>query len=138
MIEHYSINDFSRKFCFNNYREWLFQLFEEEIENLLRQSEKLRIIVFGSFITNKEKPSDIDVLISIIPNRDYSYIILKKGLPRLHKEKVDVQYSKHQYFLESCESLIKTFNKNKLNKKDKIVIEDAVEVVLAGESPSCN
>ncbi|MFW5808477.1 MAG: DUF6932 family protein [Spirochaetota bacterium] len=135
MIHHYSINEFSRKFCFNRYRRELFSLFCEEMQNILRQSSQLRILVFGSFITKKERPSDIDVLISIIPTRESSYRMLKKGLARIHKKRIDVKYSRHQMILESCESLINTFNTNKLNKEKKISIDQAVEVVMGEKCP---
>ncbi len=138
MIYHYSINEFSKKFCFNSHRSRLFDYFYEELENVKRQSSKMRVLVFGSFITKKEKPSDIDVLISIVPNRDWSYHILKKGLKRIHSDEIDVQFSKQQMFLENCDKLIENFNTNKINKKKKIRINDAVEVKLDKSGFSCS
>lgn len=130
MIEHCTLEEFCRKYCFNEHRNELFAYFKEELHNILCQSEKLRVLVFGSFISEKAKPSDIDILISIIPNRDWAYYMLKKGLRRIHKEKVDVQFNKHQFSLESPESLLETFNTNRLNKKEGIRIEEAVEVII--------
>lgn len=121
---------FKKKYCFSRTRADLFDKLTAELDNIGEQIEKMRILVFGSFLSEKEEPSDIDIIISLVPNRDSMYMFMTDGLYRLYPEEIDIQYNRHELLLDSAEHLIQVFNKNPFNKKQGITIEECVELCL--------
>jgi predicted nucleotidyltransferase len=98
------------------------------LEDIKPKCDKLRIFIFGSFITIKKEPNDIDVLINLVPNADNVYPMMKERIHTKYPDKVDIKYVKTQLFLIDAESTIKHFNENPLNIKDEIKINRAVEI----------
>lgn len=128
MIRQFDPAGFMKKYLYNHHRKTLFDYFLDELEDIKPKCEQLRIFIFGSFITIKKKPNDIDVLINLVPNADNVYPMMKERIHTKYPDKVDIKYVKTQLFLIDAESTIKHFNENPLNIKDEIKIKRAVEI----------
>ncbi len=129
MVPQYTIPEFEKKFCFNKYRQELFDLLIDELFSIDSQCKSYRILIFGSFLTRKKRPNDIDLLICIIPTSECVYKMMKSGLEKCHPEKIDIKYIRRQMVNKGADDLIKYFNDNPFNKKEDIHIEKAVELV---------
>jgi len=128
MIERINFREFCFRYAFNEHRKKLLRLLVEDLDVIKGQCDRLRVLIFGSYISFKKNPKDIDILLALIPNRDSVYAIMKSGLRRKHPGTVDVQFNKAQRFMKDADSLIRNFNENPLNKRKGIVINDAVEL----------
>ncbi|MBN2159201.1 MAG: hypothetical protein JW807_07385 [Spirochaetes bacterium] len=100
----------------------------EELESVKKQCARLRVLIFGSYITSKKKPGDIDVLISLIPNKDCVYRIVTRGLQHRHPREVDIHYYKTQRYIKDADGLIRHFNKNRINELKGVSIKKAIEI----------
>lgn len=128
MIRKIDLGEFHRKYSFNERREHLYGLFTEELDRIKPQCVQLRVLVFGSYITTKREPRDIDVLIALVPAGDWVYTLMTRGLQRWHPGEIDVAYHKTQYCVMDAERLVRYFNENPLNRKKDIRIKRAVEI----------
>ncbi len=128
MVSESTLAEFGATHAYNDHRLRLLRLFADEVEGLRLQCDRLRILIFGSYISKKELPGDIDVLVSLIPDCDHVYSFMRKGLDRRHPEDVDLYFHKTQVFMVDAMNLIKHFNENPLNKKRRITIAKAVEI----------
>jgi hypothetical protein len=57
-----SMDEVRQRFCFNPHRSILFEAFEKFINNEIAGKFNFPILADGSYVTDKEKPSDIDVV----------------------------------------------------------------------------
>lgn len=130
-IREMTIKEFRAKFVTNTHRAGLFKCFQVELKKLREQCKEYRMIVFGSFLTKKKKPGDIDLIISLIPDKNCVYSIMTQGLDREYCEEIDIMYHKAEYFLMSAEQLITYFNENPRNFNKFIALTEAVELVDA-------
>lgn len=103
-------------------------LFIDELEYVKSQCCQLRVLVFGSYITSKKNPRDIDVLISLIACEESVYTVWHDGLQQRHPKEVDLHYYKTQQFIKDAAGLLKHFNKNPKNELQGISIKKAVEI----------
>lgn len=126
----YSLEQMKENYCFNETREELFSLLCEELGHLEEQTDAMKVLVFGSFITEADEPSDIDLIVSIIPCTEWTYSIMKNGIDRQYPDKIDIQYHRNQLFLDSAEKLVEKFNTNPLNKKQGIKVDECIELVI--------
>jgi predicted nucleotidyltransferase len=129
MITSYTSADFYKTFAYNERRKHLYGLFMEELEIIRSQCAIVRVLVFGSYITGKEEPRDIDLLLSLIADSECVYEVWTKGLRLTHPDEVDVQYYKTQLYIKDAESLLKHFNANPKNELYGIAINDAAEII---------
>jgi hypothetical protein len=60
-----SLDAFQQKFANNPIREDLFRALIAQIEENRKISKEQTIVIFGSYVTEKEKPGDIDILCSL-------------------------------------------------------------------------
>ncbi|MFC1670192.1 DUF6932 family protein [Spirochaetota bacterium] len=128
MIRKFILAEFKEKYSCNEHRSEIHNMFIEDLKCIKSQCKQIRVLVFGSYITKKENPKDIDILISLIPNADNLYCIMKNGLKQNYPDFVDVQFNKTQYWLKETEALLNYFNNNPLNVKKGIRIKDAIEI----------
>ena len=128
MLTRLTMEELSGRYAGNEQRKRLFDLFVDELTSIKRQCSRLRVLVFGSYITAKSIPRDIDVLISLIPSEDCVYALWTEGLRREHPEEVDVHYYKTQLYMKDAEGLLEHFNNNPMNELQGITIHDAVEI----------
>jgi hypothetical protein len=128
-IKRLHLDGFRKKFAYNDRRKSLVERFIEEMECVKSQCTKLRVLIYGSYLTSKKNPGDIDVFISLIPDKDCVFKIITDGLRRVHPEEVDIQFHKTQYFIQDAEKMMKYFNENEINKKNGVVMRKAVEIV---------
>lgn len=127
-IKKLNIDEFAEQYVTNERRRILFEKLLEELQLIRSQCRRFRVIVFGSFITNKEKPNDIDLMISIIPDQDHIFDFMTDGMQQKNDDEVDIQYQKAEYFLKNAQQLVDFFNENPLNKKNGIQIQNCVEI----------
>ncbi len=129
MIKKITLKEFKKRYLLNNYRKRLFKHLLEELENISGKCKCYKFLIFGSYITRKKEPNDIDVLISLIPEKDYVYSISKDGLQSEFFDEIDIHFMKSQYFIKDVDGLLDFFNENPLNKNKGISIKRAVEIV---------
>jgi len=127
-----TLEEFRGVFAVNERRSYLLGELLEELNVVARQCEKVSVIVFGSYITGKEEPGDIDVLVSLVPKKDHVYSIMKNGLEKEHVKNVDVQFQRGEYFTKSAGQLVDYFNGNPYNFRKGIRIDRAVELLVPG------
>ena len=60
-----SLNEARNALCMNQRRVEIWERFQQFIEWVARMPGPVRIFVDGSFVTTKETPSDVDVVIDI-------------------------------------------------------------------------
>jgi predicted nucleotidyltransferase len=128
MITAYTLDEFREAFASGDRRKYLYGLFLEELALIQSQCAVVRVLVFGSYITEKEEPHDIDLLISLIADSDCVYEVWARGLRRVHPDEVDVHYYKTQLYVKDAEGLLRHFNANPKNELYGIAIRDAVEI----------
>ena len=128
MITSYTAGGFRERFAYNERRRYLYDMLLEELELIKSQCSIVRVLVFGSYITDKEEPRDIDLLLSLIADRDCVYEVWTKGLRLDHPDEVDVHYYKTQLYIKDAEGLLKHFNENPRNELYGISILDAAEI----------
>jgi hypothetical protein len=128
MITSYRSPDFYKTFAYNERRKYLYGLLLEELALVRSQCATVRVLVFGSYISDKEEPRDIDLLLSLIADSECVYEVWTKGLRLNHPDEVDVHYYKTQLYIKDAESLLKHFNANPKNELYGIAINDAVEI----------
>ncbi len=127
-IQVMTLPEFKAAYARGRRRAELYEKLLEELDNLREQCNSFHIIVFGSYITDKKEPGDIDLMISLIPRQDCVYDIIINGLRRIHEKEIDIQYQKAQYYLKNTRQLVDYFNSNPLNRKEEIKIFRAVEL----------
>lgn len=128
MIKKLTLDEFAGKFSFSDRRKYLHDLFVDEMEFIKSQCSQLRVLVFGSYITSKRNPRDIDVLLSLIACEEAVYTVWTDGLRQRHPKEVDIHYYKTQQFIKDAAGLLKHFNKNPKNELQGISIKKAVEI----------
>jgi len=114
---------------FNDFRKELIKKLEQELTYICQQVDELLELIFGSFITDKPFPHDVDLFISFKPSKDCVADILRHGLDRLHPDVIDIQYRKLEYDLFSAEELVEYFNNNPLNFRQGISLDRVIELV---------
>jgi len=128
MVARMTLEELSGRFAVNEQRRRLFDLLVDELASIQTQCRSLRVLVFGSYISDKDSPHDIDILISLIPNEECVYALWTGGLRREHPDEVDVHYYKTQRYIKDAEGLLEHFNSNPKNELQGIAIRDAVEI----------
>ncbi|OHD64344.1 MAG: hypothetical protein A2176_01785 [Spirochaetes bacterium RBG_13_51_14] len=128
MIKKYTLEQFCSRFAYNKQRKLLCDMFIEELALIQSQCEKWRVLVFGSYITRRKNPNDIDVLLSLIPNVECVYSVITRGLRQKHPRCVDVHYYKTQHYIKDADGLLKHFNNNPINELQGVFIKKAVEI----------
>ncbi len=132
------LNDIKHKFCTNEHRKKLFDALCDEVNYMEENSEELIILLFGSFISDKIEPSDIDILISIkLKNVSlkWSNGKLLDPLPIKNKKYVD-RKSSHLSALEikpelkDPEQMLAEFNYNGDNIRNGIRIKEYIKIDL--------
>jgi predicted nucleotidyltransferase len=124
-----NLQEFFETYVTNEKRNSLFDKLLEDLQVIKFQCSCMRIIVFGSYITPKLEPNDIDLMISLVPESDYVYDFMTDGLWQKNRKEIDIQYQKAEYFLKDAQQLVVFFNENPLNKEKGICITECVELV---------
>lgn len=128
-IRQLDLDDFSEAYVTTDRRKYLFDKFLEDLRVIKSQCSCMRIIVFGSYITSKSEPNDIDLMISLIPGSEYVYDFMTDGLWQKNRNEVDVQYQRAEYFLKDAQQLVAFFNENPINREKGICITECVELI---------
>jgi hypothetical protein len=128
MIRKLTIEEFAGRFSNNDRRKYLLDLLIEDLEYIKSQCSQLCVLIFGSYITSKKYPGDIDVLISLIACQESVYMVWTDGLQQKHPKLVDIHYYKTQQYIKDASGLLKHFNKNPKNELQGISIKKAIEI----------
>jgi predicted nucleotidyltransferase len=128
MIKKLTLDEFAGKFSYSDRRKYLHDLFVDEMEFIKSQCSQLRVLIFGSYITSKKNPRDIDVLLSLIACEESVYTVWTDGLRQKYPKEVDIHYYKTQQYIKDAAGLLKHFNKNPKNELQGISIKKAVEI----------
>ncbi len=125
-----TLDEFRKAYAVNRRRRRLLRCLEDELAVIGKQCVKFSLIVFGSYITGKPEPGDIDVLISLLPRKECVFSIMEQGLERKHRDEVDVQFQRGEFCTKSAAQLVAYFNDNPLNFNKGIRLIEVVELVL--------
>ena len=126
MITILSLQEIESQFATNEHRRALYDLLVSQIEQTQRQYDNLSVLLFGSFITKKEIPEDIDLIVSYACSEErYS------GPPaRVAGKQVDL----HRYRLDtlSAAAALRRFNGEPRNVEKGIAVppEEVIAVKL--------
>jgi hypothetical protein len=85
MIKELTLQEFKNHFCYNKRRQFLFTCFEQEIKVVFQHCYAFQILIIGSFISEKEKPGDIDIYI-----RTFSYPSISHFFPKHRKKNIPI------------------------------------------------
>jgi hypothetical protein len=113
-------------------REILLNKLEEEIAGWSISNPGFKCWLFGSFLSNKPEPADIDVLLSAPLKR------IPPDLPRRHKDCIHVK-SNIGTTLRTKEQMVAEFNNVERNHAlgIQLSVDEVVElVVAAGDAPT--
>ena len=115
-----SILEFETTFVTNDHRKKLFEAMIAQIDENRKISEKQIILVYGSFITEKEVPADIDLLCSVIA-------WIQNTIPVLNDELVHIRFIWGTQ-LVAAEQLVRSFNEFPTNKENCRSIDKWIEL----------
>lgn len=127
-IESMSLAEFHRRFVYNGRRRKLLVLLLDELAAIEEVSTKMRLLIFGSFITDKEQPGDIDALVSLVGRKEHFREIQKNGVPRRQPDAIDLFTYMSVRFLFTPERILDEFNHNFKNRENHIILTDAVHI----------
>jgi len=124
------IEVFKDLYVTNTQREKVFSEFTDFLNTVREYLAPYVVLVYGSFITEKEIPNDIDVLLhGFVKDEKVAYfkpeIILSKGLVHV---KYEVSACKQESIIKSNEELIGWFHEGEKNKAKEIKIDDYVQI----------
>jgi predicted nucleotidyltransferase len=128
-VKKLNLQEFFEAYVTNEKRKCLFDKLLEDLQVIKSQCSCLRIIIFGSYITPKLEPNDIDLMISLIPESEYVYDFMTGGLWQKNRKEIDIQYQKAEYFLKDAHQLVVFFNENPFNKEKGICITECIELL---------
>lgn len=121
------------KYAINERRKVLFNQLIDEIEYLKGFTSNLKIAIYGSHITSKDFPCDLDII--ICGNLTEVGLNLQtnsfpKPIPTKNK---DIQRKGNFRFNSECMDVIEIingFNNNEENKKNNITIQNFIEIEI--------
>jgi predicted nucleotidyltransferase len=128
-----SIQEFKNEYSFNEYRETMISSFEDYLDYLKSIFKNFKVVIFGSFITEKEDPNDIDILVfGSLNNKGKSDILSQGG----KLKKYDYIHSKFQTTNDVIETnqMICKFNNEPTNVESGISIKNYIEINIPAQS----
>jgi len=129
-LEQINLRAFRKRFATNDRRREIFQSLVDELGLLRSQCQAMRVLVFGSYITDKDEPGDVDVLVSGVPRQDIAFEVEVHGFARGEHPDVDLFWERAVRFPATPERLIERFNRNASNRESHIEIVRVVEVLM--------
>ena len=130
-----TVSEFRDRYAMNECRRTLVLALEEFVDVLQHSFSAHRILVFGSFITIKPEPGDIDLLghAIAVPGGDY-FNVPRLKLSSIAPTGIDVRGGAGSSFDEipaplDAIALVEQFNENEKNKGSDIVCETWIEII---------
>jgi hypothetical protein len=116
-----TLERFRCDYVWNDRRQELFLNLLDEIESIRKQSKQRRVFVFGSFLTSKRIPGDLDLLLSYEPTS------IPPKLVRVHPNDIQIKSNARMAFgkpviLDSKEAAIRDFNSDPANIQNHIFL----------------
>jgi hypothetical protein len=104
---------------------------KQYLSELLEITTKVQVIVFGSFITQKEQPNDIDILLSCYDSDDYKKLCIQLLNKKYFEQKPKIHPFRQENSTNvSGTDLVSAFNEELNNKNKEIKITDYIEIEL--------
>jgi len=127
-----SLRKFSQHLVRGNRRKMLFAHLQEELGPLLRVCSEFRAWVFGSYLTTKRRPNDIDLLITCRVPMHQAGIVFQHLSHRRHREDVQMLHRCGSSPMPTKEQMIAEFNSQERNNASGISIadDDLIELTL--------
>jgi len=126
-----SISELEKEYVFNDSRNKLYHYLLMEIEYMKQFTEVLRLGIYGSFITDKPVPNDIDIIVGGSLNEAGRELIIKDR--RISNKNRDFVHRK-SYFPadgENClDTVIDEFNNKGENLEKGIEIKNYIELII--------
>lgn len=123
-----NVEEFISLYVTNQRREELFAGLRIQLSSIMEDSSSIRVIIFGSFLTNREYPGDIDVLVSAVIRHEAVVHYISHDVRRPIRDGVDLYLFRCASFISEAEALVAKFNTNKNNVKHGVLIDRAVEI----------
>ncbi|WP_430227679.1 DUF6932 family protein [Paraburkholderia tropica] len=133
-----SFDEFKQYFGYNEHRLSLLAELESFLQTVGAQFSSFRVLAFGSFITDKEKPGDFDLLMHITCTmNDQGFrdaTTLGRFVKSLNLAKLNVHGNLSKSFppdeiaLKSAQQIVDDFNDAPKNRAGKISCTHAIEL----------
>lgn len=127
-----NITEFREKYATNDHRINLFASFEKFIENAEEYLSPFSIAIYGSYITEKDNPSDIDIILhGFVKNEKfdtYNPALFRLESPIHIKAFISQSFGDKQ--LKNMNKIISEFSSSEENKKKNFRVDSYVEIVF--------
>ncbi|WFF41212.1 hypothetical protein EVC62_06685 [Salinicola endophyticus] len=128
-----NISEFELTYVKNAHRLALFEAFLKFVEKADEYLHPYQLAVYGSFITNKPSPGDIDVILQGFVRKDkwdeYSPSILRLDGP-IHVKPFITMSMDDVYHLKPIDNVIKNFSNTEENKLRYFDIASYVQITF--------
>ena len=121
-----TLAQFHSAFVYNRRRRRLLVALLDELAGIAERSTKMRVVVFGSFMTDKEMPGDVDALVCAVAKDEFVLELQENGFPRRQPDDVDMFTYLSVRFLFTPERLVDEFNTNYKNRENQVVLENGI------------
>ncbi len=123
-----TIEELEKQYSTNEHRKELLDQFKDELGEWRDYLAEVRIWLFGSYLTDKEQPEDIDILLA---GRLKTGTSFPPKLPRKHKDRIHVISNLGTGMLSTKNDLIQKFNSNQNNvvKNIKLSADEVVDLL---------
>jgi predicted nucleotidyltransferase len=120
------------KYATNEHREQLYTDLMDYLKVLENELEPYMVILFGSYITEKDEPKDIDMLIHGYYKKFPDYAVRKsvKGEHPIHSHSVNVSITIGEMILMSAEDVVNRFVNSEKNEEIELKIDNHVKLEL--------
>jgi len=126
-----SLDQLEQQFAVNTHRMGLLTKFKDELLDWQAYLTELRIWLFGSYLTDKDQPGDIDVLLA---GRLKPGTPLPPKLPRKYRDDIHVMPELRFGIgeLASKEQLVQKFNEDEgnMNRGIQISVHQVIDLLL--------
>lgn len=119
-----NIEEFRRRYATNRHREYLFSEFKEYLDHTSEFLLPYNVLVFGSFVTVKENPSDVDILVhGYVKDCKIDEFDIRSFQTKgyLHI-KLEISAMKQTFKLRTCREIVEWFEESEKNKNRSITV----------------
>jgi hypothetical protein len=124
------LDEFREAYAFNSHRKKIFQEFLDYASSVNNYLSPYLILAYGSFISEKKKPNDIDILLhGFVKTRKFREFDIRKLLSRnsVHVTN-DIAALMQETKLMTASELIEWFENADKNKANKIKVGEWVQI----------
>lgn len=131
-----TIHNLRERYAWNDTRSDLLACLERDLEKVAHALVSYRVVIYGSFVSNKDEPRDIDVLLTgNFKPGEFPPISFVSGS---HVHWKTYLSEGHSPSLPSAEQMVVSFNSEPANRAKGIEVKEWVELVTGEESLRCD